>query len=240
MENVYSPIFCSTFLLHAECSQWSSVAPYQISGRKGTSRALETFLTFKIQNCPLIRHFSKQNNKKVLDVLLKNFIFYIVSFRALTVKKFTFYTKTVSLDVQASQAGMDNQSPLLCLLSSIRFILSPGAALAVKEVAFIRELRWGGVTGPYLGVFAVVCCALARQSFSFQQVGCLHSLWCLWFSPWWTDGIVWQNSPLLQLLSSSTPSHPVTFYPRWAHLVSATTEDLHNRLGALVNGDLGY
>lgn len=104
---------------------------------------------------------------------MKNFIFYTTSFRALnffelkanwkqiesllTEKNSPFMQKLcLAQDVEASQAGMDNQSPLLCLLPSVRLILGTGAALAVKEVAFIRaEMGWC-----HWPIFGGVCCGL--------------------------------------------------------------------------------
>lgn len=64
--------------------------------------------------------------------------------------------KTVSLGMEASQAEMDNQSPVLCLLLSVRLISSPGAPLAGKEVALVRaEMGWC-----HWPVFEGVCCGL--------------------------------------------------------------------------------
>lgn len=116
------------------------------------------FFHFQTSKLSSATSFFKTGQQKVLDMLLKNFLFYITSFYVLisllTGRNSLFMQKLCfAQDVEASQAGMDNQSPLLRLLSSDRSILSTGAALAVKEVVFIRAERgWP--------VFGAVCCGL--------------------------------------------------------------------------------
>lgn len=119
---------------------------------------LGNFFHFQTSKLSSATSFFKTGQQKVLDMLLKNFLFYITSFHALisllTGRNTLFMQKLcLAQDVEASQAGLDNQSPLLRLLSSDRSILSTGAALAVKEVVFIRaEREWP--------VFEDVCCGL--------------------------------------------------------------------------------
>lgn len=144
-------------------------------------------------------------------MLLKNFLFYITSFHALisllTGRNSLFMQKLCfAQDVEASQAGMDNQSPLLRLLSSDRSILSTGAALAVKEVVFIRAERgWP--------VFGGVCCGLlcpgkAKLCFS---AGCMlaQPVMSLIFSlvDWWHWMAKLTSPPAAQQLNSITPCH---------------------------------
>lgn len=162
---------------------------------------------------------------------MKNFIFHIMSFRALVsllAERIPLLCKNCVFGCEVSQAGMDNQSALLCPLSSVRFILGPGAALAAKELAFIRaEMGWCHC--PALGS---VCCGLlcpgkAKPFFSAGWV-LAQPVMSLIFS------LV--NCGILHLLSSPiTPSH---LLPQMCSFGFSNHWNLHNRLGVLVNGDL--
>lgn len=113
--------------------------------------------------------------------------------------------------------------------------------IAAREVALIQaEMWWRLCHWPTFG--CVSCGLLCTGNAKHCSLGRMGACTVCDIPNFFLGGLMtlslWQTSPLLQLFSSLTTLHNVTFRTRWALLASAATEDPHNRLGLLVNGDL--